>query len=297
MGEIKATTFRLSEETIKSFRETAETHGMTQEQCLANLLHVFELKEAKEVFKDRKKEIEIFEEYISRIQNLYLTSLEINLTEEERFKTEFNNDLEEKSNIIISLNKEIKSLKDKNEKLQEEILELKESLNKKETSLKVYDEMQAQNKFLINKITKDNESLSIKIKDLEEINLKSKEFEILNKDLQDKISISNNTIVEKDLYIKSIESKLEFLQSSLIQSKDEIESIKVSNKEEISKLKEEFHREKKLATDELKENLEKYYELKVSTELKFALSEKDKEIEKLKLEIKTLKEKNKEKSI
>lgn len=297
MGEIKATTFRLSEETIKSFRETAETHGMTQEQCLANLLHVFELKEAKEVFKDRKKEIEIFEEYISRIQNLYLTSLEINLTEEERFKTEFNNDLEEKSNIIISLNKEIKSLKDKNEKLQEEILELKESLNKKETSLKVYDEMQAQNKFLINKITKDNESLSIKIKDLEEINLKSKDFEILNKDLQDKISISNNTIVEKDLYIKSIESKLEFLQSSLIQSKDEIESIKVSNKEEISKLKEEFHREKKLATDELKENLEKYYELKVSTELKFALSEKDKEIEKLKLEIKTLKEKNKEKSI
>jgi hypothetical protein len=291
MAEIKATTFRLSEETIKSFRETAETHGMTQEQCLANLLHVFELKEAKEVFKDRKKEIEIFEEYISRIQNLYLTSLEINLTEEERFKTEFNKDLEEKGNIIISLNKEVKNLKDKNEKLHEQVSELKESLNKKETSLKVYDEMQAQSKFLINKITKDNESLSFKIKELEEANLKANEFEILNKDFQEKINTLSNTIIEKDLYINSIESKLEFLQSSLIQSKDEMAAIKTSNKEEISKMKDEFQREKKLAADELKESLERYYELKISTELKFSLSEKDKEIDKLNLEIKTLKEK------
>jgi len=296
MGEIKATTFRLSEETIKSFRETAETHGMTQEQCLANLLHVFELKEAKEIFKDRKKEIEIFEEYISRIQNLYLTSLEINLTEEERFKTEFNKDLEEKSNIIISLNKEIKNLKDKNEKLQEQISELKESLNKKETSLKVYDEMQAQNKFIMNKITKDNESLSFKIKELEEENIKAKEYEILSKDLQKKINSSNNTIIEKNLYINSIESKLEFLQSSLTQAKDEITTIKSTNTEEISKMKDEFQREKKLTADELKESLEKYYDLKISTELKFSLSEKDNEIEKLKSEIKTLKEKNKEKT-
>ncbi|ERK30864.1 hypothetical protein [Clostridium intestinale] len=296
MAEIKATTFRLSEETIKSFRETAEIHGMTQEQCLANLLHVFELKEAKEVFKDRKKEIEIFEEYISRIQNLYLTSLEINLTEEERFKTEFNKDLEEKGNIIISLNKEVKSLKDKNEKLHEQVSELKESLNKKETSLKVYDEMQAQNKFLINKITKDNESLSFKIKELKEANLEAKEFENLSKNLQEKINSSNNTIIEKNLYINSIKSKLDFLQSSLNQAKDEITTIKATNKEEIAKMKDEFQREKKLTADELKESLEKYYELKISTELKLSLTEKNNEIEKLKSEIKILKEKNKEKT-
>ncbi|MNM52459.1 hypothetical protein D3C81_635370 [compost metagenome] len=156
--------------------------------------------------------------------------------------------------------------------------------------------MQAQNKFIMNKITKDNESLSFKIKELEEENIKAKEYEILSKDLQEKINSSNNTIIEKNLYINSIESKLEFLQSSLTQAKDEITTIKSTNKDEISKMKDEFQREKKLTADELKESLEKYYDLKISTELKFSLSEKDNEIEKLKSEIKTLKEKNKEKT-
>lgn len=293
MGEIKTTTIRLSEETIKSFREMAESKGLTQEQCLSNLIHVFELQQAKGVLSDRKKEIEVFEEYISRIQNLYLTSLEINITGEEKIQKEINDKLSEKDSLILSLNKEIKELKDKNFKIQSELNELNESLKKKDIALKSYDELHAQNKFLLNNLAKENETLSVKLQEIDHLHTQIKEYQKLNEELKIQANDYSTIVIQKDLLINSLNEKIDFLESNLKTYKNDIDGIKSDARNETKRIRDEFTQDRLSAVNAVKVDLERYYELKVNTEIKSATLEKDNEINKLLLEIEKLKKKSK----
>lgn len=290
MGEIKSTTIRLSEETIKSFREMAENQGLTQEQCLSNLLSVFEFHQAKDVLKDRKKEIEIFEEYIARIQNLYLTSLEMNLTGEEKIHKEFVEKMADKDNVILSLNKEVKDLKEKATNTTQQLKENADLLSKNESAIKSFDEILAQNKFLINKLSKENESLTAKITELTEFETKISELEESNKATLLELSVKNNKIIEKDLQINSLQDKITFLEGNLTQSKKEIDNLKEFNLEESRRVKEENSLDKLKALQDQKDNLEMFSQLKLSTEIRTLTLEKDTEINLLKNKISSLEE-------
>ena len=101
MSDVKTTTMRLSEDTIKSFRTIAEQEGFTQEQCMAYLVDIFQMQSAKEIMGDRKKEIETFEDYIHKLMNLYMGSLEISINAEDKIKDKFSGDLESKNKLII----------------------------------------------------------------------------------------------------------------------------------------------------------------------------------------------------
>ncbi|MEQ8153815.1 MAG: hypothetical protein ABRQ25_02830 [Clostridiaceae bacterium] len=289
MAEIKATTMRLSEDTVKGFREIAEKEGITQEQCLSNLIHVFEMQQAKTSLKDRKREIETFEEYISRLQNLYLASLEINITAEERINSELTKKLTEKNDLILSLNNDIRELKKKLDNSDEKIKELEENLKKKDVLIKTSDELNAQNKFLLNQIDKENALLYGKIdelKELEKINNELKENNIKFK--QDYSALSKDSS-EKDMRIRSLMDQISFAESNLNSLKADLQDVKTDHKEELRELLKQFNHEKELSLNTQKEQLDEYYSRKSEMEIQHITLIKDTEIKNLKDQLEALK--------
>ena len=289
MSEIKTTTMRLSEDTIKAFREIAEKEGFTHEKCLSSLLNAFAFQKTKTALIDRKKEIEIFEEYVSRLQNLYLTSLETNITSEEIVRNEFRKDLDSKETLIFDLNKEIQALKNTISENNSKFENTKNELNEKSKSLKSYDELYAQNKFLLNQMTKEKEGLLEKIKELESLtkentSLKEEITALKNKELN-----WNKALNEKGLEILSLKDKEEYNKALIENLQNQIKEFKDDFKSEIKELKINFQEEKKQALDELKATLLSNYSAQLEVEKKALLLEKKQEIYILKSKLETFK--------
>ncbi|MDD7793835.1 hypothetical protein [Clostridium sp. 'White wine YQ'] len=281
MADLKATTMRLSEETIKNFREVAEKEGITQEQCMASLLQVFEMQQAKSTLKDRKREIETFEEYVSRLQNLYLASLEMNVTAEEKISKELSEKLNEKNEVILSLNKEINNLKNQISEIKETNKRLEESLKEKDSVTKSTEELNAQNKFLLNQVNKENELLYSKIDELKSLEDKFSSLSLENKKLNGDFSTLSSKLTEKDIYISSLLDKISFLESNLEHSTSDIKAIRLEHKEEIQNISKVHNLDKENSLKQQKENLQEYYSRKIEMEIEHIKLIKDTEIKNL----------------
>ena len=93
MGEIKQANFRIDEETAKNFRILCEEMGMSQAQGFDHIMQVVELNRAKVGIEGRLTEITTFEEYVKKIMESYLTSLQIAQNTEERVREDFRRDI------------------------------------------------------------------------------------------------------------------------------------------------------------------------------------------------------------
>ena len=93
--ELKNRSIRIDEETFSKFKEIASEHFANQNQCLNELVRVYELDLGKKMLPDRKAEIEEFETYLVQIQNAFIHSLDMNYNAESRAKIEFEAQFEE----------------------------------------------------------------------------------------------------------------------------------------------------------------------------------------------------------
>ena len=71
MAEIKATSFRVSEEDIAKFKEFAEEQGYNQAEAFKSIMQTVEMAKAKNMIKDRAKEIEVFQDTINNLMSMF----------------------------------------------------------------------------------------------------------------------------------------------------------------------------------------------------------------------------------
>ena len=112
-NEIKATSFRLNDEDIKKFREIADENGLNQAEMFKSVLNSFEMAKAKGLISDRSKEIETFQETINGLVGMFINSLSINQTSEERIKETLSLELNTKDKTITDLQEQKEDLKEK----------------------------------------------------------------------------------------------------------------------------------------------------------------------------------------
>ena len=83
MADIKATSFRVSDEDIAKFKEFADKEGYNQAEAFKSIMQTVEMAKAKNIIKDRAKEVEVFQNTINDLMSYFLNSLNVNQTSEE----------------------------------------------------------------------------------------------------------------------------------------------------------------------------------------------------------------------
>lgn len=305
-NEIKAVSFRLREEEIQKFREIAEEQGLNQAEMFQSLMNSFEMAKAKGMITDRAKEIEVFQDTVNNLVSMFVNSLAINQSSEERIREVLSLELNTKDKMIAELQgykEEVKKrLREENERMKE--------LEKTNNELQV----------LLSKATKELEEKSSafnmqqeQISTLNSIITEYKAYKDENKELELKNNELNNRITDtlqshtEVLHINSdLKAKIENLENMKEFYKTEVDSLKQEVKElntNIKKIEEdnknEFKSIQKAHREEIKTLVEEYKDkaLKAREELLMQFKEDIKnklQIEKSKYEIELEKAKNKE---
>ena len=113
MGEIKQTNFRIDSESADAFRQFCDEQGMNQAQGFDHLIQVLELNRAKVGIEGRLTEITTFEEYVKKIMDAYLTSLQVAQDTEERVREDYKTDIILRDRALADAEKKIIERDDK----------------------------------------------------------------------------------------------------------------------------------------------------------------------------------------
>lgn len=239
MSEIKPATFRLDTDTTDRFKDLASTLGVTQDKMLQDLISTFELDQAKNTLVDRGKEIEEFQSIAHRMIRIYMNSLELNQSSEERIKEKFTEQLIQKQDLITNLQEQVKKLKEDNKsketllsitlddkkKLSTEVNNIKSTLDTKESLIKEYVSK-------IDTLTSLVTEYSVYKDSIEEVKI---ELDAEKKSNDVLIYETKNLKLEND----SLKEQLEVLQSRVSEYKETIKEMKADHKENINELKSE----------------------------------------------------------
>lgn len=74
-NEIKALSFRLADDDTQKFREFADEQGLNQAEMFQSLMNSFEMAKAKGMITDRAKEIEVFQDTVNTLMNMFINSI------------------------------------------------------------------------------------------------------------------------------------------------------------------------------------------------------------------------------
>ena len=187
--ELKNRSIRADEDTFTKFKQIASENFTNQNQCLNELIKIYELDQGKQLMPDRKAEIENFEMHIDQLQNMFLHSLQMNYDAEARVKMNFKTELEEKD-------RKLQAEVEKSTSYFEELNSAKAQIEDKDSQIK---ELEAEKSILTSDVDKYKNQINYDRQKLE--------TEIDGKN--DFIKTLNNTIKEKDLKIEELNQKIE----------------------------------------------------------------------------------------
>lgn len=296
---IKATSFRVNEEDIEKFKEFAQQNGFNQAEAFKSMMNTVEIAKAKEQIKDRAKEIEAFQDLNNRLVNMFLNSLELNMTSEERIRETFSKELNTKDNTIADLQEKVNALsaklqiisKEADETLEKNIA-LQKSLDKsekelvaKENSIKNLEEQLSTLNGIVTEY-KNFKDMNVK---LEDENKKLKENHTTEKAAIKELNFQMKSIIEQRDFFKNQTDELKQQNSIAEQNfeakesyyKADIKELKEKNDKKLEELEEKYDKKLKEKAQELEERFKE----KISS-----LEEKNKlEIEKKEFEIEKLK--------
>ena len=106
--ELKVRSFRLSEEVFDKLKRLSEDF-VNQNAALESLIAAYEVQSAKAVLTDRQTDIADYDAHLQAIQSAFLHSLEINENAERRIRTEFQNLLSSKDEMIMMLQTQLEA--------------------------------------------------------------------------------------------------------------------------------------------------------------------------------------------
>lgn len=262
-NEIKAVSFRLIEEDIQKFREIADKQGLNQAEMFKGLMNSFEMAKAKGQITDRAKEIEVFQDTVNNLVSMFINSLAINQTSEERIRETLSLELNTKDKTIADLQEYKENSKSAAKVNDEKIKELENIVKDLTVSLEKTTKELGQKTVIV-----DNQQDQINT--LNSIVTEYKSYRDLNKELEGTNIKLNNKITEalhcnanlEDKIINT-ESMKEFYKKEVDTLKDELKDLKNNIKELDKSNKEDVKDTEKAHKEELK-NIEIKYKAEVS---------------------------------
>lgn len=294
-NSIKATSFRVNETDIEKFKLFSNENNMNQQEAFNSLINTLEMAKAKNMITDRAKEVEVFQDTVNNLMSMFINSLSINQSSEERIRAELSLELNTKDQTIKDLQEERNALKIKSKSIEEsnkdllnknnflttEVEELKNDVFAKNKQIELLNnnninqleqlEEYKEYKIINGTLSKDNKTLSDINNDLTNN----------NKQLNDKINNNADMIIFYKDNIGKLNSDIELLKQQLQTNQEDIKALEVEHKQELGTVKSE---NKKALEKDLKETEER-----LIYKNNLELDKKDLEIQRLNNEIKNLK--------
>lgn len=300
MADIKATSFRLNEEDITKFKEFAEKEGYNQAEAFKSIMQTVEMAKAKNLIKDRAKEIEVFQDTINNLMSMFLNSLNVNQTSEERIREELSQELQTKDNTISNLQEQLKDVKAENSDLKADNKKLNTDVIDYEIIEKELNNMLKGHQKNIDKLNSNNDLLQEQLQEYKqykdnyielEIQLKQlranhEEVKADNNKLINKIDLLNNKITTDNDMIEFYKTNISELKANIEGYKTDIKSLEEKCNKQIESIKAEHE---KALQEQLKVNADM-----LNNKHEVELNKKDLEIQKLKNEISFLETKTEE---
>ena len=281
-NEIKAVSFRLAEDDIQKFREFADEQGLNQAEMFQSLMNSFEMAKAKGMITDRAKEIEVFQDTVNTLMNMFINSLAINQTSEERIRETLSLELNTKDKTIADLQSREKDLKIEFERIDKDLDKSLKTGNELAVNLEnANKEIEQKNNIINNQQEQINtlNSIVTEYKSYKDIN---KELELRNIELNNKLTDTLHSNSDLQSKIENLENIKEFYKAEVESLKNEIKEvnknikdIEKSYKDEIKDLNNAHREELNVLEDKYKSEIE---------ELKKELTEKFNEDMKNKIE-------------
>lgn len=281
-NEIKAVSFRLAEDDIQKFREFADEQGLNQAEMFQSLMNSFEMAKAKGMITDRAKEIEVFQDTVNTLMNMFINSLAINQTSEERIRETLSLELNTKDKTIADLQSREKDLKIEFERIDKDLDKSLKTGNELAVNLEnANKEIEQKNNIINNQQEQINtlNSIVTEYKSYKDIN---KELELRNIELNNKLTDTLHSNSDLQSKIENLENIKEFYKAEVESLKNEIKEvnknikdIEKSHKDEIKDLNNIHREELNVLEDKYKSEIE---------ELKKELTEKFNEDMKNKIE-------------
>ena len=192
MADIKATSFRVSEEDITKFKEFAEENGYNQAEAFKNMIQTLEMAKSKNMIKDRAKEIEVFQDTINKQMEMFLNSLNVNQTSEERIREELSQELQTKDNTISNLYEQLQEVKAINDELKADNKEYGDALK---TTNKLFEDAEKSNADKQKNIDKLNSNNDLLQEQLQEYKQYKEKYKSLEEELE---QLKNNNAELQD---------------------------------------------------------------------------------------------------
>ena len=297
MGEIKQTNFRIDMETADKFRSLCDEMGLNQAQGFDHIMQIVELNRAKVGIEGRLTEITTFEEYVKKIMEAYLLSLEIAQNTEERVREDYKTDIKLRDNALKE--NEAKIL-ERDEKIAQLTVEAQEAQKIAKEAVKTAENAtkQAESaKQIAEEKEKVNDMLSSKLAEAEEKLAGYDELKFSKEELQKQLMEMHHKadILEVQLQnsYKQNESVSQILKDTELKLKESTDSVAELNGQ-IKLLQRDVEEQKRIMEQRLNEQIrasEQAQELAVERAIAKAQKDMQEEItklrdEKTKLEVK-----------
>lgn len=254
MSEIKAVSFRLGDEEVQKFREFAEEQGLNQAEMFQALVNNFEVARAKNLISDRAKEIETFQATVNTLVGMFVNSLAVNHSSEERIREylsvelgtkdktitdlqerikELSSSLESRESHVIALVAEKKALNDSVNALSDRIADYKEDIKEKNTLLADYKIQKNLLATMVDEYKPYKEECEARRVKYEEL---QQEFKNTQNDNAALLSQVENISRMKDFY----QSEVEALRAENKDMRTNLQNAEAAHKEELEKLRQEL---------------------------------------------------------
>lgn len=168
MSDIKATSFRLNDDDIAKFKKFAEKEGYNQAEAFKSIMQTVEMAKAKNCIKDRAKEIEVFQDTVNTLVNMFLNSLSVNQTSEDRIREELSKELQSKDNTIANLHEQLQKLKIDNDDFKKSSKSLNEEIKATKDEIKRINNVFLEKQKNIDKLNSNNDLLQEQLKEFKQ---------------------------------------------------------------------------------------------------------------------------------
>lgn len=239
MGDIKQANFRIDTDTADAFRCFCEEQGFNQAQGFDHLMQVLELNRAKAKIDGRLTEITTFEEYIKKIMDAYLNSLQIAQNTEELVREDFKSDISLRDRAIAEAEQKIVSRDESIRQLEAELTSARQIAAEAVKTSENASKQAASASQIAEEKGKINDMLSAKLADAEEKisgydelkaaeNQFKKQIDSLqhNNDLiQSELNHAKEKIGESSSKIEELNKALESSDSTVVELKSQIANL------------------------------------------------------------------------
>lgn len=227
------TSMRLSEGDVEKFKKFADQNGFTQQQAFNSLIAMAELEKAKVTLSDRGKEIDTFRDLSTKLVNMFINSLEMNVTAEDTIREELSKELKSKDESILFMSEQIENYKHGCNDLSRKNKDITSKLNGLNDTIRKLNNDLANNEKQINTLNSNNAMLQEQLQDFKQYkeSYKSQQTEIreltskLNAMESEKLSMKNSNELLNNM-LGADKEQLSFYKNELESKKTEIEQLK-----------------------------------------------------------------------